>query len=302
MPEKLLYSYRLMNRFNELKYRYKYSSPVMKLIAVNAVVFVLALLINLSAFLFFKSRLFTAPYLSLPSDPAAFISRSWTLITYQFTHFGAFHFLFNMLVLYFSGLIFHDFFRKNDLWKVYILGGTAAAFLFIVSAVYIPAFSGSTYTLVGASGSIMAVMFAAVIYAPDLRLQLFGVFPVKFKWLAIAYVLMDLISISESNAGGHIAHLGGALFGTLFALFRKGHLRLSLFEPVLQRKPFAKVQKNEVKQAAGMSSYTRKSSEGSGRRTPSQEEIDAILDKISKSGYDRLSKEEKEILFKASQE
>jgi membrane associated rhomboid family serine protease len=285
----------------DFKYRFRYASPVVRLIIVNAIVFALALLVNLWGFLFLKVKLISAPYLELPGGLYQILYKPWTLLTYQFSHFGAFHFAFNMLILYFSGAIFLDFFRKKDVWRVYIFGGVSAAVLFYLSANFVPAFKNNHYTLIGASGSVMAILFAAAVYGPDIRLHLFGIIPVKLKWLAIGLLVLDLIGITEANAGGHIAHLGGAIFGTLFAYYRKGTIRLRLFEPVIRQKPAAAHMKAEV-------GHNTSKHSGSARNkplkehAPSQEEIDAILDKISKSGYDRLSKEEKDILFKASQE
>ena len=287
-----------MKYTDELKYRFQYATPVMRLIFVNGAVFLGALLVNLFAFLFLKTGSFSAPYLSLPSSWPLLFGKPWTILTYQFTQFGAFHFLFNMLVLYFSGNIFLDFFRKKDVWRVYIWGGVVAGLLFMMASNYLPAFKGGTYTLVGASGSVMAILFAATIYAPHIRLQLFGVFPVKLYWIAIAYVVLDLLSISESNAGGHIAHIGGAAFGTLYALYRKNKIQIRLFEPVIKPATAKKAFKVQVNQNGPAAFKNQKSQKGS----PTQEEIDAILDKISRSGYDRLSKEEKDILFKASQD
>lgn len=290
-----------MDSMSELKYRFRYASPVMRLIAVNAVVFLLGLLINLSVFLFTAIREFASPYLSLPSAWPALLLKPWTIISYQFSHFGAFHFALNMLVLYFSGNIFMDFFRKKDVWRVYIWGGMVAGILFMLASNYIPAFRGGNYTLIGASGSVMAIMFAATVYAPNIRLQLFGIIPVKLYWIAVAFIILDLLSISESNAGGHIAHIGGAIFGCIFALYRKDKIQIRLFEPVIKQGNSKRQFKVEVNQNTSVSKSVR----NSGKRpdnSPTQEEIDAILDKISRSGYDRLSKEEKDILFKASQE
>lgn len=288
-----------MNNLNELKYRFNYASPTLKLIFVNAGVFILALLFNLFGFLFFGERSFLSPVLSLPSTWSGIFFKPWTILTYQFSHFGALHFAFNMLVLYFAGNIFSDFFKKKDTAKVYILGGLVAALLFVLASNYIPVFKGNTYTLLGASGSVMAILFAATVYGPNIKVFLFGVLQVKLKWIALAYFILDLISIQESNAGGHIAHIGGAIFGCLFALYRQGKLGINLAVPKLENKYKARKFKVEVNHAGPSIKNTIQNHK---KGTPTQEEVDAILDKISKSGYDRLSREEKDILFKASQD
>jgi hypothetical protein len=157
-------------------------------------------------------------------------------------------------------------------------------------------------TLHGASGSVMAILLAATLYAPNIILNVFGIFPVKLKWITAFFILVDLINIPLSNSGGHIAHIGGALFGCFFALHQKGQISFKLFEPVIKMNPKPKHKfKVEMNQGVGKKS-SASVSYGSSNQAPTQEEIDAILDKISKTGYDRLSKEEKDILFKASQE
>jgi membrane associated rhomboid family serine protease len=289
-----------MNLLNDLKYRYQYASPILRLIIVNALFFLVAIFIKLGAFFMVKSGNSALSFLALPSQWGEFFTKPWTIITYQFSHLGLFHFAFNMLVLYFSGAIFMDFFRKKDAWKVYIWGGVSAALLFMIMSNYTPVFRGVNYTLIGASGSVMAILFAATIYAPNLKVNLFGILPIKLMWIAITYLVMDLISIPDSNAGGHIAHIGGAIFGCLFALYRKDKIQIKLFEPVIKQSTTKKKFKVEVNQ--NTNSTRTKTQNGNGQRPPTQDEIDAILDKISKSGYDRLSKEEKDILFKASQD
>jgi hypothetical protein len=146
----------------------------------------------------------------------------------------------------------------------------------------------------------MAILFAATTYAPHIRLTLFGVIEIKLIWFALFFLLVDLVSIPESNAGGHIAHIGGVVFGWLYAWYKKNSYQYGLFEKkvtMTTKKTHLKVEINENK-----SRKSNLSSHDKSNRVPTQEEVDAILDKISKSGYDRLSKEEKDILFKASQE
>ena len=288
-----------MNNLNELKYRFNYAGPTLKLIFINAGVFLFALLINLFGFLFFRTREFLLPFLSLPSSWSDIFIKPWTILTYQFSHFGVFHFAFNMLVLYFAGNIFSDFFKKKDAFKVYVFGGVVAALLFVLASNYIPVFKGNSYTLIGASGSVMAILFAATVYAPNIQVYLFGTFQVKLKWIAATYFILDLFSISESNAGGHIAHIGGAIFGCCFALYRQGKFDVKLMASKPESKYNSRKLKLEHKRG---NAVFAKPNQDNKKGNPSQDEVDAILDKISKSGYDRLSKEEKDILFKASQD
>jgi membrane associated rhomboid family serine protease len=289
-----------MNILSELKYRYLYATPVIRLIVVNVSLFILTKLFDVVYYMINNVRDISLPYIALPGHYHTVLLKPWTILTYQFSHSGLFHILFNMLVLYTIGALFLDFFRKRDVWRVYIWGGVVAGLFFVVCNAFVPAFRGVYWPLIGASGSVMAILFATASYAPNVKLHLFGVFPVKLIWIAVGYLLISILSIPGSNGGGQIAHIGGAAFGWLFANFRKGRIHFSLFEPAVKHTVSGKQVKVEVNQASQYNKVQKKQSNAS--RTPTQEEVDAILDKISKSGYDRLSKEEKDILFKASQD
>ena len=289
-----------MNLIEEVKFQFKHGSPFIKIIVVNVIAFVTIGLYELVLFLFKIKSDFTSVYLALNSSPQHLLHAPWTLITYEFVHAGPFHLLFNMLMLYFTGNIFNDFFKQSDAWRVYIFGGLIGGVLFLVSNVLFPVFNGMESTLVGASGCIMAVLFASATYAPNLRMALFGIIQIRLVWLAVVFLVLDLISITNGNAGGHIAHIGGALFGFLFARYRQGRLRFSIPELGNNKMPDETRFKVKVKtyhQNEHLNSINKNTN-----YKPSQEDIDIILDKISKNGYDKLSKQEKEILFKASQE
>jgi membrane associated rhomboid family serine protease len=289
-----------MNILNELKYRFLYATPVIRLIIANVALFVLTGLWDVVYFMMTSVRGISIPYFALPSHYHYVLMKPWTILTYQFSHSSLFHIFFNMFALYVVGGIFLDFFRKKDVWRVYILGGTIAGLFYILSNTFIPAFKDNGGVLIGASGGVMAILFATATYAPNLRLNLFGVFPVKLVWIAVAYLLIDMLSIPGSNGGGHIAHIGGAVFGWIFANFRKGKLHFRLFEPAaVNMRVSSKQEKVSVSHPRPANKAKKYGSQG---HTPTQEEIDAILDKISKSGYERLTKEEKDILFKASQD
>lgn len=288
-----------MDIFRDLKYKYLYASPVMKLIIINVAVFIVSVLVNITLWAVRGNTGFLMSLLALPSDVNVFLYKPWTIITYQFTQFGIFHILFNMLVLNMAGHIFMDFFKKQEVWRVYILGGVTAGLVFALTSNFLPAMQmTSLHVLYGASASVMAIVFAASSYAPNIRLTLFGSIQIKLIWFALFFLIVDLVSIPDGNAGGHISHLGGALFGWLYTLYKKGRLAIPKFESASTVKP-PKHMKVEVNQGGAK---MRSASNDSKKRVPTQEEIDAILDKISKSGYDRLSKEEKDILFKASQD
>lgn len=282
-----------MSIADDIKYQLKYGNAITKLIVINILLFVIVGLTNLIIFIGTKTEGFLTTFLAIPSSLNQFLIKPYTIITYQFGHFGFIHLLFNMLMLFFAGRIFTDFFNKKDTWKVYLWGGVAGALLYLLCYNLLPVFSGSHSILIGASASVLAILFAATSYAPNLQVSVWGLFSLKLLWLSFAYLILDLIAIPTDNPGGHIAHIGGAIFGWLYAKYRQNRLTWFSFNFLLKRKTKTnyKVEINKVKKT------TTKS-----KNSPSQDEIDAILDKISKSGYERLSKEEKDILFKASQD
>lgn len=203
----------------------------------------------------------------------------------MFTQRAFFHLLFNMLWLYWLGIIFLDFLNKRQFVFVYLAGGLAGAFLYLLAYNLIPVFSGSAERsiLLGSSASVMAVVFATATLVPDFTIRLLFFGGVKLKYLALAYFVLDIIGIG-SNPGGSIAHIGGALLGFLYI---RQLNRGNDFSNVIKRRSKLKVVRNSPTSAGPAN-------------LPNQETIDKILDKISHSGYDSLTKTEKEQLFKAS--
>ena len=233
----------------------------------------------------------TDEYLLLPAYLPKLINRFWTPFTYMFMHAGVFHILFNMLWFYWFGQIFEEYLGNKRTLGLYIMGGLAGALFFVFGFNTIPAFSHGNIALypplVGASAAVMAIIIATATLLPDFTLSLILIGPVKLKWLALFFVITDFLGISGLNAGGEISHLGGALMGFVYIKqLQSGNDWISninkLFKPKSKLKVVAN---NPSRPSSGL---------------PRQEEIDFILDKISKSGYDSLSKQEKEILFRAS--
>jgi membrane associated rhomboid family serine protease len=208
----------------------------------------------------------------------------------MFLHFDFWHILVNMLWLYWFGRIFLEFLTPRKLLTVYLWGGIFGALFFILSFNIFPVFTAvlpEAYAL-GASASVMAIVMATSFYAPRYTLNLFIFGRIRIIWIALVYLLIDILSIRYGNAGGHIAHLGGALFGILYAVTIKKNIFKQL------HRPFKKSVKNN-------STYRYTNDERFNiQKKQEQEEIDRILDKISKHGYDVLSKREKETLFKKS--
>lgn len=238
-------------------------------------------------------------WFSLSSNPEYLIWKPWSLFTYAFLHGGVLHLFFNMLMLVFAGRLFLTFFTQKQFFGLYMLSAIFAGLLYILSYNLLPVFTGRISYMVGASASIMAVLFGAAVYAPLYQVRLLLIGNVKLWHIAGAFLALDLIYVSAENSGGHIAHIGGALFGYLYIVMLKNGTDLSkgvsatidffanLFKP-RKSVPFKKVHKNpqpQQRQAGKPKDLTQK-------------QIDDILDKISKSGYDSLTKEEKDFLFK----
>jgi len=276
------------NWLNDLKQQFfKSGNPVMLYIGINAIVFVLTSLLSVFLFLAGQRGLVDAvvvDYFAFPSAPNLWLTRFYTLLTYQFFHADFFHILFNLLWLYWMGQIFLDFVKPRQFHLVYLGGGIIGALFFALIFNLVPAFSSvGNVPLIGASAAVMAVFAAAVTLVPNYSIRLMFIGDVKIKYLLMVYIFLDLIAIPSANAGGNLAHLGGALFGFIYVKLLQNGTDLSA---IFIKKPKLKVVKNP--------SYQKKAT------IVNQQEIDAILDKISKTGYDKLSREEKETLFKAS--
>ena len=283
-----------MNILDDLKLQYKTGGMVQKLIFWNIGFF----LFSLVFFYSFSVGQFQIPtWIALSSDLGVFVRTPWTFITFNFFHSGFLHLFFNLMVLHFSGRLFNTYFTDKQLLGVYVLGGFFSGITFVLSYLFI----GKAGLLVGASGAIMAILIATATYAPFmlLRIPLIGI--VKLWHVAFVILLIDLIQMPLDNTGGHLAHIGGALFGFIYIkLLQTGKditkpfsalldTFANLFKPK-KKTPFKKVHRNTTKNVVN-SSISNKDF--------AQKQIDDILDKISKSGYDSLTKEEKEFLFKA---
>jgi len=239
-------------------------------------------------------------WFSLSSSPEYLIWKPWSFFTYAFLHGGVGHIFFNMLMLMFAGRLFLTFFTQKQFFGLYMLGSIFAGLVYIISYNTIPVFSGQSSYMVGASAAIMAVLFGAAAYAPLYQVRLLLIGNVKIWHIAGVYLALDLIYVSVENSGGHIAHLAGALSGYLYIVLLKRGTDLSkgvsalldffanLFKPK-NTTPFKKVHKNPQPQ--------QRTATGKPKDL-TQKQIDDILDKISKSGYDSLTKDEKDFLFK----
>ena len=286
-----------MNIIDDLKLQYNIGGIVTKLILWNVALFVFPWLF----FALLSLLGFPIDYLqfvSLSSNPAHLLWKPWSLLSYAFFHSGIMHIVFNMIVLNFSGRLFMTYFTAKQLLGLYVLSAVFAGICYML-VFYVLNINAP---IVGASAAIMAILVAATTYHPlmDLRLLLIG--NVKLWHVTAVIIFIDLVQLRSENMGGHISHLSGALFGFIFIKLLQNGTDLSrgvsrffgFFANLFQKNkttPFKKVHKNYTKPV-------EKSIPKIITKDKSQQQIDEILDKISQSGYDSLTKEEKEFLFK----
>lgn len=296
----------MANIIDEIKEQYRSGNALNKLIIINLGVYLLYVVLRILSFLF---RVDIAgsfiDFTALPSSLYSLATRPWTLVTYMFLHQGFIHILFNMIWLYFGGQLFMQYFGGRRLVSTYLIGGLLGGLLYVLFYNLFPAFS--EVVLIsnnrGASAGVMAVLVAIATYNPRYPVRLFFVLNVPLWGIATFALLLDLISLGEGeNAGGRLAHLGGAAFGYLMALrYKEGKDLTEGFSQFLDRLTnFFSRDKSKLKTV--YSSQKQKSS-GAAKRNGSsaaneEARLNEILDKIRQSGYESLSKEEKDYLFK----
>jgi membrane associated rhomboid family serine protease len=292
-----------MGIWDEIKLTFKEGSNLTRLIYINIGVFCLINIAVIVGFLLNNPAIseYSLNFVSVPSSIKLLLTRPWTIITYMFVHKDIWHILFNMLWLYSFGRIFLEYLDQRKLVAVYLIGGISGALVYVLSFNIFPAFSGvvAESVAIGASASVMAVVIAISAYVPDYTVQLFLFGRIKIKYLALAIFVFTSIMDFSVNSGGKLAHIGGAFFGYFYTLnlrqgkdFGKG-LNKVLDSLVTLFKP-RKNLKVTYKKAANEYEYNKTKAEH-------QALINSILDKISKGGYDSLTKQEKETLFKESQ-
>ena len=286
-----------MNLLDEIKESFREGSALTRLIYINLGLFLLIRITNV--FYFLSGTEFPIlDWLALPADFGMLASRPWTLITYMFLHFDFLHILFNLLWLYWMGQIFLNYFNQGKLVTIYLLGGISGGLFYVAGYNSFPVFSQIVVDsrLLGASASVIAIVTALAVHAPNHILHLMFIGPVKMKYIALFSVLLYVIGISSTNAGGNLAHLGGAFWGMLYVLqLRRG---IDLGKWITQL--FGGIKKGFAPKPKVKVSYRKPTDDIEYNRIKNQNKIrmNEILDKISKSGYDSLSKEEKEILFR----
>ena len=274
-----------MNLINRAYSRFILLNIAEKLIVINILFFALPYLINGIIFLFGQQALINLNFLKLSPEFSKIIVQPWSIVTYSFIHGGFGHILWNMLLLYFSSQFFFNLFSKQKFINTYFIGVILGGILFVFSYHIFPVFKGLNVNLIGSSAGVMAVIIFICTYTPDQEIRILF-FNLKLKYIGIILITINVIQLPSGNAGGNIAHLGGALFGFLYAFNLKKGIDIAYsFETFLNY--FSKLFVVEKKEKKYINSNIK------------QKKIDEILDKINKSGYDSLTKEEKDFLFKA---
>lgn len=301
---------------DNLRSRYAAATVPVRFVMVNVAVFVIVRVLALVCLLFAVDAMPAIELLEMPSNPVKFLHQPWSVISYMFLHYDVMHILFNMLWLYWFGAMFHQIFGTRRFVGLYFLGGIGGALLYMLAYNVLPLFSSTEGLLLGASASVLAIVAATAVRQPDYKVGLLFFGQISLKWIAIVTIFIDVISIGSSNAGGHIAHLGGALTGAAFALAdRRGTDITAWFNRAIdwivnltRRRPRVKVgnfhnspfTRTKQQPRTDKQQYER----DNGRRnsmTPAEEaEMDEILKKIKLSGYSSLTAEEKRRLFEVS--
>ena len=284
---------------DDIKRKYRQGTMLMRVIYINIAIFVLLHLVAFVGVIMNVPAQGMIQWLQVPSNLSQLLYAPWTLITYMFTHYDLLHILFNMLWLYWMGRIFLEYFTPKRLSALYLLGGLGGALLYLLAMNLLPHFIGSNAYLMGASASVIAIVVAVAIWAPDYKIGLLFIGEVSLKWVAIITIGIDLLSVDAGNAGGHIAHLGGAAVGAIYATaLRRGtditrplNAALDWLASLFSRRD------KGIGAPVGGTAYN---SQHQATDEPTEAQIDAILDKIKRSGYTSLTDKERDLLFRAS--
>ena len=271
----------------------KNNSLFVNIIHFNILVFIIINILYVLGFLLAKEYEIIH-YVGVSANLETLSKKPWTLISYMFVHMDFLHLLVNLLWFYLGGKIFIQYLSQKQLLSTYLMGGIIGSAVYIAAFNIFPVFENiKEYSIaIGASASVLAILFAIASYAPNFSINLTLLGSIKLKYIAIIALIIDILSIPKGNAGGHIAHIGGALYGYVYIIMLKRNINtnylieqiillLTSSSPIIQKQ---KKYENDYEYNA--------------RKRSEEKEINYILDKISKSGYDSLSPEEKKTLFK----
>ena len=272
---------------------------LVRLIYLNVAVFLLVHLVAVILTLWNIHPTAWMAYIDLPSDIGELLHRPWTLLTYMYVHYDVWHILFNMLWFYWFGNIFLQYFTPKQMGGLYLLGGLAGALFYVAAYNIFPYFWPMTdYSfLLGASASVLGIVTATAYREPNYPIRLLFIGTIRLKYLALIVIGLDVLAITAENAGGHIAHLGGALAGLWFAaslskgadLTRWINRATDWVTGVFRPRP----RKPKMKIHYGANTDRQKDYDYNARKKAQNDEIDRILDKVRKSGYHGLTEEEK---------
>jgi membrane associated rhomboid family serine protease len=299
--------------FDDFKSEFsKTNNTLVQLILINTVVFLAVVVLKVFSQLFSWSAFdLVMQQLEMPWEPGALLRKPWTLLTYAFTHKDPFHILWNMLFFYWFGRLVEEYLGSRRLVGLYVLGAVGGGLLYFACYNLIPYFSTHVRaaTMLGASGAVLSVAVGAATLLPNYTFHMLLIGPVRIKYIVLFFVVLSFLSTVGQNAGGEIAHLGGALVGFLYIkLLQNGsdigrpvYWVMEVWSNLLRPKPPVKVSQRQRSPQPTSSSYATAGGGASPVSMPDQDEVDAILDKIGRSGYESLTREEKQKLFRASQ-
>ncbi|MBQ4344596.1 MAG: rhomboid family intramembrane serine protease [Muribaculaceae bacterium] len=299
-----------------VKHKWRVSTMLMRLIYVNIAVFLVIRIGAIVCMFAGVSELVWLRWFELPSMPQWLCDTPWTVVTYMFSHFDVLHILFNMLWLYWFGTVFMLTGTQKQVFALYLYGGIGGALLYLLAFNTLPAFAGQASLLIGASASVIAIVVATAVIHPEYRMGLLFIGSVSLKWIAIITLGLFMLGLTGNNAGGHVAHVGGAVVGLIYGLcFKNGRDITKPFNKLIDRmvvafsggvrvkrpkaKRFTKSHKKQQTETAQKQSQDKRQKDINA--TPEdQAALNAILDKIKKSGYSALTADEKRRLFEVS--
>lgn len=296
---------------DDIRYTYRKSSMLMRIIFINIGVFLLLRICALGALLFNVDSLGLLHWVDVSSNLEVLLRRPWTVVTFMFAHFDFLPILFNLLWLYWLGRIFMEFFSPKQLMGVYLLGGWGGMLLFLLAYNLLPQLAGVHGCLIGASASILAVVVATAVYVPDYKIGLLFLGEVSLKWIAVAIIAFTVLGLDLTNLGSSVAHIGGVLVGAWYAWrIRQGRDITRPLNAVIDSvfslfngRSWSSLKSRFAKKSATATSAAREQRPAHAPRQAdevSEEELDTILGKIKAAGYDALTDDEKDKLFKAS--
>lgn len=279
---------------DDLKYSYRAGGIAQKIIYWNVGIGLIVLILD-AFFSVFSAHVLS--WLVLNSNLSILAFKPWTILTYSFIHAGVIHLLFNMIMLFFVNRLFSTFFSEKQFLTLYIFGALLGGIFFVIGS----QFMTTGTVLVGASAATIAPLVGMAVHAPMMQVRLALIGNVKMWHIAVFIIVLDVIQLNTSNVGGHLAHLGGAAMGYLYIkLLERGYDLSSIFDKISNL--FKRSQRTKFKKVYVNKNVVNKENEVGNEGETRQKKIDSILDKISKSGYESLTKEEKDFLFRAGKE